>query len=105
MNWRRSSQGSQRSSTSNSSAASRSLKLLQCKSLRNAPCNENGRRRVYIFAEQFVPIYRFERLMSILSSDQWQALSPLLDEALGMSEQELSPWLSSLRAGQPTLAD
>ena len=35
--------------------------------------------------------------MSALSPDQWQALSPHLDEALGMTDEERSIWLSSLR--------
>ncbi len=43
--------------------------------------------------------------MSTLSPDQWQALSPYLDEALGMTDDERSVWLSSLRAENPSLAD
>ena len=43
--------------------------------------------------------------MSILSPEQWHALSPHLDEALEMSEKERSIWLSSLRAQDPALAD
>jgi serine/threonine-protein kinase len=43
--------------------------------------------------------------MYTLSPDQWQALSPHLDEALGMADEERSIWLSSLRGQNPTLAD
>ena len=39
--------------------------------------------------------------MSTLSPDQWQALSPYLDEALAMTEKERSTWLSSLRTQNP----
>ena len=42
--------------------------------------------------------------MSALSPDQWQALSPYLDEALGMTDEERSAWLSSLRTQNPDLA-
>ena len=42
--------------------------------------------------------------MSNLSPDQWLALSPLLDEALGMTDDECSAWLSTLGAENPTLA-
>jgi serine/threonine protein kinase/Tol biopolymer transport system component len=37
--------------------------------------------------------------------DQWQALSPHLDEALGMTDEERSTWLSCLRTQDPSLAD
>jgi serine/threonine protein kinase len=39
------------------------------------------------------------------SPDQWQALSPRLDEALAMTGAELSAWLSSLRLENRALAD
>ncbi len=42
--------------------------------------------------------------MLTLSPDQWQALSPHLDEALAMTDDELSLWLVSLRAQDPVLA-
>jgi serine/threonine protein kinase len=42
--------------------------------------------------------------MSKLSPDQWQALSPHLDEALEMTGEERSTWLSSLQSENPTLA-
>jgi len=42
--------------------------------------------------------------MSKLSPDQWQALSPRLDEALEMTDDERSTWFSRLRAEDPTLA-
>lgn len=37
--------------------------------------------------------------------DQWRALSPLLDEALGMTDEERSTWLSRLRSDDPPLVD
>jgi serine/threonine protein kinase len=43
--------------------------------------------------------------MSKLSPDQWQVLSPHLDEALGMTDEDRSIWLSSLRTENPTLAN
>jgi eukaryotic-like serine/threonine-protein kinase len=43
--------------------------------------------------------------MSTLSPDQWQALSPYLDEALGMTDEERSIWLSSLRIESPGMAE
>ena len=42
--------------------------------------------------------------MSKLSPDQWQALSPKLDEVLEMSDDERSTWFSTLRAENSTLA-
>ena len=42
--------------------------------------------------------------MSKLSPDQWRALSPHLDEALDMTDEQRSTWLSSLRTENPTLA-
>jgi eukaryotic-like serine/threonine-protein kinase len=42
--------------------------------------------------------------MSTLSPDQWQALSPYLDQALAMPEDERAAWLSSLGEQNPTLA-
>jgi serine/threonine protein kinase/Tol biopolymer transport system component len=42
--------------------------------------------------------------MSKLSPDQWQALSPRLDEALELSDDERSAWFATLRAEAPTLA-
>jgi serine/threonine protein kinase len=42
--------------------------------------------------------------MSKLSPDQWRAISPHLDEALEMTEDQRSTWLSSLQAVNPILA-
>jgi len=42
--------------------------------------------------------------MSKLSPDQWQALSPHLDELLEMTDEQCSTWLSSLQTENPTLA-
>ena len=39
------------------------------------------------------------------SPDQWRALSPHLDEALGMTDEERSTWVSRLRTQDPSLAD
>jgi serine/threonine protein kinase/tetratricopeptide (TPR) repeat protein len=43
--------------------------------------------------------------ISTLSPDQWQVLSPHLDEALRMTAEERSNWLSSLRACDPALEE
>ena len=43
--------------------------------------------------------------MSKLSPDQWRALSPHLDEALDMTDEQRSTWLSCLRTQDPSLAD
>lgn len=40
-----------------------------------------------------------------ITSDQWLLLSPYLDEALALSEEELATWLSSLRGDTPAIAD
>jgi serine/threonine protein kinase len=42
--------------------------------------------------------------MSTLSPDQWQALSPYLDEALAMTEDVRMAWLARLRERDPALA-
>jgi len=43
--------------------------------------------------------------MSTLTPNQWRTLSPHLDDALEMSEQERSRWLSGLRLENPVLVD
>ena len=43
--------------------------------------------------------------MAALSPDQWRTLSPHLDKALGMTDEERSTWLSCLRDQNPPLAD
>jgi len=43
--------------------------------------------------------------MSKLSSEQWQQVSPYLDEALALPEPERAAWLASLRSRDATLAD
>jgi eukaryotic-like serine/threonine-protein kinase len=43
--------------------------------------------------------------MLTLSHDRWQALSPHLDEALGMTDEDRSIWLSSLRTQNPSLVE
>ena len=43
--------------------------------------------------------------MSKLSPEQWQAVSPYLDEALGLSEDERASWLASLREREPAVAE
>ena len=42
--------------------------------------------------------------MSDLTPEQWRKLSPQLEEALGMSDEECSIWLTCLRRQSPTLA-
>lgn len=42
--------------------------------------------------------------MPLLSPDEWNAVSPHLDEALEMNEEERSIWLSWLRSRQPEIA-
>src|ERR1035438_10081119 len=42
--------------------------------------------------------------MSTLSPDQWQALSPYLDQALAMTNDERAAWLSTLGGRNPALA-
>ncbi|MGE5243560.1 MAG: protein kinase domain-containing protein [Betaproteobacteria bacterium] len=42
--------------------------------------------------------------MSKLSPAQWMAISPYLDQALGMTDQERAVWLASVRQKDPTLA-
>jgi serine/threonine protein kinase len=42
--------------------------------------------------------------MSTLSPDQWQALSPYLDQALAMTDDERAAWLSQLGDRDPALA-
>ncbi len=42
--------------------------------------------------------------MSKLNPDQWQVLSPRLDEALEMTDDERSTWFATMRAENPTLA-
>jgi len=43
--------------------------------------------------------------MSTLNPDQWQTLSPYLDQALTMSGEERVAWLAELREQNPALAD
>ena len=42
--------------------------------------------------------------MSTLSPDQWQAVSPYLDQALSLTEEQRAPWLASLWEQDPALA-
>jgi len=42
--------------------------------------------------------------MSVLNPDQWQVVSPLLDQALTLPPEERARWLEALRAENPTLA-
>ncbi len=43
--------------------------------------------------------------MSTPSPDRWQQISPYLDHALSLSEDERTAWLKALREGRPDLAD
>ena len=45
-----------------------------------------------------------EKLMPDFNSQSWSVLSPYLDQALEMNEQERIAWLASLRERQPDLA-
>ena len=42
--------------------------------------------------------------MSTLSPEQWQEISPYLDEALSLPETERTVWLASFKAERPALA-
>jgi serine/threonine-protein kinase len=42
--------------------------------------------------------------MSTLNPDQWKALNPYLDQALGMTDEERAEWLALQRAQNPSLA-
>jgi len=42
--------------------------------------------------------------MSKLSPDQWQALSPYLDRALELEDDDRSAWLTALRGENPDIA-
>ena len=44
------------------------------------------------------------KLTNTLSPEQWLVLSPFLDDALAMTDDERSVWLCSLRAQDPQLA-
>lgn len=43
--------------------------------------------------------------MSTLSPDRWQEISPYLDRALSLPEQERAAWFASFQAERPDLAD
>jgi hypothetical protein len=43
--------------------------------------------------------------MRRLTPEQWQELSPHLDEILGLQDEERSIWLATLRAQKPTLVN
>ena len=43
--------------------------------------------------------------MARLTPEQWLALSPLLDIALGLNDKERAAWLASLRASDPLVAE
>src|SRR6202795_646494 len=105
INWRKSSLSSLRWSICDSSAVFLLSRLPPCRSCRNVPPRGGGRRHASISTAAFARICRCEGQMYTLSPDQWQAVSPHLDEALGMAEEERSIWLSSLRSQNPTLAD
>jgi serine/threonine-protein kinase len=42
--------------------------------------------------------------MSVLDPDQWQAVSPLLDQALTLTAEDRAHWLAALREQNPALA-
>ena len=39
----------------------------------------------------------------MLNLDRWQEISPYLDQALGLPEEERVPWLESIRTESPEL--
>ena len=43
--------------------------------------------------------------MSTINPDQWQLLSPYLDQALSMTDEQRAAWLSSLSEQDPSLAE
>jgi serine/threonine protein kinase len=43
--------------------------------------------------------------MSTLTAQQWRKLSPYLEEALGLNDEECALWLGALRTESPTIAD
>jgi eukaryotic-like serine/threonine-protein kinase len=43
--------------------------------------------------------------MTPLNPEQWQAISPYLEEALGMTDEQRSAWLVSLRTESPSIAN
>lgn len=43
--------------------------------------------------------------MSAFSSDRWQEISPYLDHALSLSEEQRADWLAAFRAERSDLAD
>ncbi len=43
--------------------------------------------------------------MASLDSDRWQEVSPYLDEALALADDQRGPWLAALRASKPQLAE
>ena len=43
--------------------------------------------------------------MSAISPEQWREISPLLDSALSISEEERGTWLATLRVERPDLAE
>jgi hypothetical protein len=56
--------------------------------------------RIYLH-RKIVLICRFEKSMSTLRRDQWQALSPYLDQALTLTEDERRAWPSELAERDP----
>ncbi len=42
--------------------------------------------------------------MATLSPQRWREISPYLDQALSLSEEERGPWLEALQAGNPEIA-
>src|SRR5713226_3158605 len=70
---------------------------------RNARCRGTGRRRGFISIAEFARIYHSKEFMSTLSSEQWRAIIPYLDQMLALTVEERVAWLSSLAEQNPTL--
>jgi serine/threonine protein kinase len=69
----------------------------------NERSSVNGRRRAFICIAAFRQIWRLEQVTAF-SSEKWQEVSPYLDHALSLSEQERVAWLRDFRSQHAELA-
>src|SRR5258708_19159271 len=74
------------------------------------PCNEIGRGLDFICTARFAPTCGADNPMSKLSSsklssEQWLALRPHLEQAFDMAAPERAAWLCSIRAQNPVLGE
>src|ERR1700721_2336660 len=70
---------------------------------RNARYSATGKRRAFISIGKSAQNCRSENSMPTLSPEEWQAISPYLDQALALSEDERAVWLRSLGEQSPAL--